>query len=266
MKSRLFAVLAASWVLSAASFAAPTTDSPVEYKQGDTALEGFVSVPTAKSARKRPAVVVVHEWYGLNDYAKKRARMIASEFGYVGFAADIYGKGVLAKNDEEAGKLAGQYRNNTDRTVLRQRILAAIDAVKKRPDVDPKKVVVMGYCFGGSTALEAGYAGADVAGIASFHGGLATPHPEDAKNIKGKVIVFHGGEDPYVSKAEVDTLVDNLKKAKIDWQLVEYSDAVHGFTNAEHPPKPGAGMAYNEKADRRSWIGLKDFLAETFRN
>lgn len=241
----------------------PVTESVLEYKQGDTVLEGFVARPATKDLKRRPAIVIVHAWMGITDYEKTRAKQIASELGYVAFAADIYGKATRPKNQEEAAQFAGKYRDG-DRKLLRERINAAIAEAKKRRDVDPTKVIVAGYCFGGTAALEAGRSGADVAGIVSFHGGLNTKSPDDAKKIKGKVLALHGGDDPYVPVSEVQAFEDEMRKAGVDWQLISYGGAVHSFTHFDQPMKPGAGAGYNEKADKRSWIAFKNFTEEVF--
>lgn len=260
MKLALFALLFTHLALATAS----TNEETVGYKQGETALEGFVSRPATKDLKKRPAIVIVHQWMGLTEYEKTRAKQMASEMGVVAFAADIYGKSARPKSQEEAGKLAGQYRDG-DRTLLRARVNAAIDEVKKRKDVDPTKVIVAGYCFGGTTALEAGRSGAEIAGIVSFHGGLSNKKPEDAKNIKGKVLVLHGADDPYVNADEEKAFEDEMRKAGVDWELVKYGGAVHSFTHFDQPMKPGAGAGYNENADKRSWAKFKTFADEVFK-
>lgn len=241
---------------STQSFAAPT--GTVDYKQGDTTLEGYLVTPKTKG--KHPAIIVVHEWMGITGYTKKRAQMLA-DLGYVAFAADIYGKGVRPKNTDEAGALATKYKEG-DRALMRARALAAYDYVAKLPNVNPKKIVVLGYCFGGTTALELARSGVELAGTVSFHGGLSTANPEDAKNIKGKVLALHGGDDPYVPQKEVEAFQQEMRNAKVDWQFISYGGAVHSFTNWDTPMKPGAGAGYNASADKRSWIAMKDFLKE----
>lgn len=238
----------------------PITEKTVEYLQGDTTLEGFVAMPK-KIKGNLPAVVIVHEWNGLGDYVKRRARQIA-ELGYVAFAADIYGKGVRGKTPEESGKLAGKYKG--DRPLLRARTRAAFDEVLKIKGVDPKKVAVIGYCFGGTAALELARSGAPLAGTVSFHGGLSTPNPKDAANIKGAVLVLHGADDPNVPPAEVAAFEDEMRAAKVDWQLVGYGNTVHAFTNVEVGNKPESGVAYNALSDRRSWEAMRGFFKEIF--
>jgi dienelactone hydrolase len=230
----------------------------VEYKHGDTALEGYIAYDDALKG-KRPGVIVVHEWWGLNPYIKKRVEQLAG-LGYVGFAIDIYGKGVRAKDAKEAGSLAGIYRN--DRKLMRGRAAAALDFFKKNPRVDDKMIAAIGYCFGGTVVLEMARGGADLAGVVSFHGGLDTPNPGDAKNIKGRVLVLHGADDPLVTRDQVLAFWDEMKKGGVDWQIVIYGGAVHSFTNPESGNDPSKGIAYNEKADRRSWEAMTDFLEE----
>lgn len=232
----------------------------IEYRQGDTVLEGYLAYDDA-STRVRPGVLVVHEWWGLNDYAKKRAGQLA-QLGYIAFAADIYGKGIRPKDPQEAGAVAGRFKN--DRGLLRLRAGAALDILKNQKLTDPKRVAAIGYCFGGTAVLELARSGADVAGVVSFHGGLATPHPEDAKNIKGSVLVLHGADDPHVPPEEIAAFQDEMRKARIDWQMNIYAGAVHGFTNPATGNDPSKGAAYNEKADKRSWEAMKVFFDELF--
>jgi dienelactone hydrolase len=229
----------------------------VEYKQGKTTLEGFIAYDPAIKG-KRPVILIVHEWTGLGDYAKKRAKEFA-EKGYVAFALDIYGKGVRPATPEEAGKEAGIYKDN--RKLMRERAKAGLDYIKTRNFADTSKIVAMGYCFGGTVALEMGRAGYPLVGIASFHGGLATPTPQDAKNIKGKVLVLHGAIDPF-TKAEVPGFEKEMNDANVDYQFISYSGTVHSFTNPEAGSDIKKGQAYNPVSDRRSMQAFMDFLQE----
>jgi dienelactone hydrolase len=253
--------VAATVALAAASGAAAVKTEAVEYKDGNVVLEGMLAYDDAAKGAQ-PLVLVVHEWWGLNDYSKGRAKQLA-ELGYVAFAVDMYGKGVLAKTPDEAGKFAGQLRS--DRKALRRRITAALDAVKGNARVDPKKIAVMGYCFGGTTALELARSGADIAACVSFHGGLDAADPNDAKSIKAKVLVLSGADDKSVPPAAVAAFADEMRLGKVDYQIVLYGGAVHAFTNPESGNDPSKNVAYNEKADKRSWQAMKDFFAEVFK-
>ena len=235
---------------------------PIQYKQGDTTFEGVLYYDDADSAPRR-AVLVCHEWWGLNDYSKKRAEQLA-QMGYVAFAVDVYGKGVQAKTQEEAAKMATDLRSG-DRATLRARINAALAALKARKEVDPKKIAAIGYCFGGTTALELARSGADILGVVGFHAGLSTPNPADARNIKGKILICHGGDDPFVPMPEVNAFLDEMKAAKVNYQLNIYSGAVHTFTNPAAGNDPSKGSAYNPQADHRSFEEMKQFFAEIFR-
>jgi dienelactone hydrolase len=233
---------------------------PVEYKQGDTTLEGYLAYDDSISG-KRPGVLVVHQWLGLTGYEKHRAEQLAG-LGYVAFCADIYGKDARPKDASEAGLLAGKYKS--DRALLRDRVNAALDVLEKNELVDPAHVAAIGYCFGGTTVLELARSGAALNGVVSFHGGLDSPTPADGKNIKCKVLVLAGADDPFQKPNDLTAFESEMRDNKVDWQIVFYGGAVHAFTQ----PNPGfvnAGAKYNEKADKRSWQAMKDFFAEIFK-
>jgi dienelactone hydrolase len=232
----------------------------VEYKEGNTTLEG-VLVYDDSIASKRPGILIAHQWKGLTDYERKRAEMLA-QMGYVAFAADIYGKGVRPADPKAAGEMAGKYK--ADRDLLRRRVQAGLDQLRKSRGVDPQKIAAIGYCFGGTTVLELARSGANVAGVVSFHGALATPTPDDAKNIKGKVLACHGADDPFVPPAEVNGFEEEMRKAKVDWELIAYGNSVHSFTDWNAGNDNSKGAAYNEKADKRSWEAMTDFFNEVF--
>jgi dienelactone hydrolase len=231
----------------------------VEYKEGSTTLEGLAVHDDAMRG-KRPGILVVHQWKGLGDYEKKRAEMLAT-LGYNVFAVDIYGKGVRPTNPKDASAEAGKYKR--DRALLRSRVNAGLAVLKKDELTDATKIAAMGYCFGGTAALELARGGADVAGVVSFHGGLSTPTPNDTK-VKAKVLALHGADDPNVPPAEVAGFEDEMRKAKVDWSLVSYGNAVHSFTDWNAGNDNSKGSAYNEKADKRSWEAMKGFFAEIF--
>ncbi|WP_413558240.1 dienelactone hydrolase family protein [Bdellovibrio sp. HCB209] len=243
-------------VATTAASAAIKTEN-VEYKEGKTVLEGYMAYDDSVKT-PRPAVLIVHQWMGLSENEKMRAQMLA-EKGYVVLAADIYGKGIRPTTMEEAGKLAGQYKG--DRKLFRAREMAAFNVLKKNKMVDAKKIVVIGYCFGGTGALEMGRAGAPAAGFVSFHGALSNPTPADAKNFKAPVLVLHGALDNGVNP-EVMPFLKEMDANKIDYQFISYSGAVHAFTQKEAGNDPSKGAAYNEKADKRSWEVFMNFLNE----
>lgn len=258
MKNRFFLFTVIMAALSARS---DIVSKPVTYKQGDTVLEGL-SVYDDALHGPRPAVLVVHQWMGLGDYEKKRSEMLA-RLGYNVFAADIYGQGVRPKSPQEAGAVAGKFKN--DRALLRARVRAGLDVLLKHELTDPKRVAAIGYCFGGTTVLELARSGADIAGVVSFHGGLSAADPGDARNIKARVLALHGADDPHVPVKEVEAFEDEMRQGGVDWQLVAYGGAVHAFTDWNAGSDNSKGVAYNERADRRSWEAMKQFFAEIFK-
>jgi dienelactone hydrolase len=254
------AVLTAAFLFAGLSHArAQVKTEVVEYRHGDVVLEGYLAYDAALSG-KRPGVLVVHEWMGHNPYVRKRAEQLAG-LGYVAFALDMYGKGVRAKDAKEAAALAGKYKG--DRPLMRARAGAGLDVLRKQARVDPSRLAVIGYCFGGTAALELARGGADLVSAVTFHGGLDTPTPGDARNIKGKVLALHGGDDPFVPMKQVEEFQEEMRKGGVDWQFVSFGGAVHSFTNPEAGSDNSKGVAYNERADRRSWEAMKTFFAET---
>lgn len=230
----------------------------VEYRQGNTTLEGFLAYDTAGPAKK-PGVLIVHEWTGLGHYVKERAERLA-KMGYVAFAADIYGKGVRPGNPKDAGATAGIYKN--DRALFRERVKAGLAELRHQEGVDAGRLAAIGYCFGGTAVLELARSGADVKGVVSFHGGLDTPTPKDADNIRAKVLVLHGADDPFVPHEQVKAFEDEMRSGKVDWQLIKYAKAVHSFTNPDAGNDNSKGAAYNADADRRSWEAMKAFFKD----
>jgi dienelactone hydrolase len=232
----------------------------IEYTEGGATLEGYLAYDDAQK-EPHPGVLIIHEWWGLTDYVKQRADQLA-KLGYVAFALDMYGKGVLAKDAREAAALATIYKN--DRKLMRGRAAAGFEVLRKHPVADPENLAAIGYCFGGTTVLEMARAGLPLNGVVCFHGNLDTPAPEEAKNIKGKVLVLHGADDPNVPKEQIAAFQDEMRKARVDWQIIHYGGAVHSFTNPDAGNDPSKGVAYNEKADRRSWEAMATFLEELF--
>lgn len=226
----------------------------VDYRDGQTVLEGYLVYDDALKG-SRPGVLVVHEWNGLGHYVKGRADQLAG-LGYVAFAPDIYGKGVRPEGFEACKAESGKYY--ADRAMLRRRVNLGLDQLRKNAMVDPKRIAAIGYCFGGSAVLELGRSGADVAGIVTFHGGLDDPAPADAKNIKAKVLVCQGGADQFTLQA-LPAFKKEMDDAKVDYRVIEYKGAVHGFTN---PDNKGTvpGLKYDAKADKASWKAMKRFF------
>lgn len=228
------------------------------YKDGDVTLEGYLARTDKPNA---PIVMIVHQWKGLGDYEKGRADMLAKE-GYNAFAIDMYGQGVRPKDKSEAGDFSGKYKN--DVPLARRRLEAALNYARDLDKVDNMRIGIIGYCFGGTMALELARSGADIKSVVSFHGGLSTPEPVKTPGvIKASINIQHGADDPHVPPAQVRAFLDEMVAAQADWVFTEYAGAVHSFTEKEAGNDPSTGAAYNEKADKRSWRAALDFLKET---
>jgi dienelactone hydrolase len=254
-------ILTGVFIMTAGILNAKIVTQAVEYKHGETILEGYLAYDDELKG-KRPGVIIVHQWMGLKDYEKMRAEEIA-KLGYTAFAIDIYGKGVRASNREEASKLAATYRS--DRKLMRERAKAGFDALIKMKNIDSSQIAAMGYCFGGGVVLELARSGADIAGAISFHGSYNTPNPDDAKNIKGSVLAIHGADDPAIPLKELESLQNEMRNAKVDHKIIIYGGAVHSFTDKAAGSDPSKGSAYNQKADEGSWEDMKRFFKEIFK-
>lgn len=232
----------------------------VVYRHGDAVLEGYLAKPDGPGLH--PGVVVVHDWRGITADTRHRAEMLA-ELGYVALAIDMYGQGVRPTTPDECAKQAGIYR--ADRALMRARARAGLDLLSADPGVDKARIAAIGYCFGGGTALELARSGAPLVGVVSFHGNLDTPDPSVAKAIQGKVLVCHGADDPFVPAEQVAAFQKEMREAGVDYEINQYGGAVHSFTVKDSGNDPSKGAAYNEAADRRSWVAMQQFFAEIFR-
>lgn len=229
----------------------------VDYNDGQQVLSGFGIQPD-KALKDKPGVLVLPAWFGIDAHSKESATDLA-ELGYYSFVADIYGKDNRPTNTAEAGKNAGYYKKNF--AEYQNRIQLALNELIKL-GANPDKIVVIGYCFGGTGAIEAARANLKVQGVVSFHGGLGRDESRTIEKINTKVLVLHGADDPYVPKEEVEKFQNEMRTSGADWQMVYYANSVHAFTHKDAGSDNSKGAAYNEKADKRSWIALKDFLKE----
>jgi dienelactone hydrolase len=260
-KLSLPALIGALIIIAVVPAGAEMKTQTVAYGTSSAPLEGYLAYDDS-SREPRPGILVIHEWWGLNDYIRSRAEQLA-KLGYVAFAADIYGKGLRASTQEQAKKLSGQF--GKDRKLLRSRAQAALDQLLKNPLVDKSRVAAIGYCFGGMTALELARSGAPLKAVVSFHGTLNTSNPEDARNIKGSILALTGADDPFVPAKQRESFVDEMRKGNVDYQLHIYGNTVHSFTNPASGSDPSKGIAYNPLSDRRSWQAMQDLFNEVFK-
>jgi dienelactone hydrolase len=240
---------------------APAKETPiprVSYTQDTTALEGRWVYP-ATSATRLPLVVLFPDWMGVSPTATEDAARIAS-WGYAVFVADPYGVHAQPKRMEEAAAQAGALKR--DIPLLRARAIAALETAKRQTSADTTRVVAVGYCFGGTTALELARSGASLAGAVSIHGNLKSRNPDEARSIRGSVLVLHGANDPFVPQEEVTAFQNEMKTAGADWELVQFGGAVHAFTNARAGNDPSRGAAYHPVASERAYHTLRNFLQE----
>jgi dienelactone hydrolase len=234
----------------------------VEYKAGDTPLKGFLAYDDAAKG-KRPGVLVVHEWWGMNEHARNQAVRLAKS-GYVALALDMYGNGKTTTHPEEA--MAFTKEATKDHAVMSARFDAALDLLKKQPQVDPTKIAAIGYCFGGGVVLGEARSGADLAAVATFHGHLATdggPSMEKGK-FKGQILVMTGAADPHVPPDQVQAFEKEMSTAGVKFNVIKYPGVKHSFTNPNADKAGVPGLEYNAEADKKSWIELEKFLKHAF--
>ena len=232
----------------------------LDYMDQETQLEAFLAWDDEKPGKK-PAVLVAHDWTGRREFAENKAREMA-DLGYVGFALDMYGKGVFGADGDVEGNSALMNPLASDRAALRKRILSALDVVRSHDQVDPLRVGAMGYCFGGMCVLELARSGADVKGVISIHG-IFSPGEIPNEKITSKILCLHGQDDPMVPPQQVLDLENELSDAGADWQVHAYGGTMHAFTNPS-ANNPDFGTVYNPVADRRATRAIKDFFEEVF--
>jgi dienelactone hydrolase len=235
----------------------------VTYQSGDTVMKGYLAYDAARSG-KRPGVLVVHEWWGLNDYARKRAHMLA-KLGYTALAVDMYGNGKTAGHPDDAGKFAGEVKKNM--AVAEARFKAALELLKQQPTVDDSKIAAIGYCFGGGIVLEMARRGVDLDAVVSFHGSLGTASPAKRGDIKARILVANGADDPFTKPEQIEAFKKEMDAADADYKFINYPGARHAFTNPgadEYGKKFNLPMAYNQAADKASWKAMKQIFSEVF--
>jgi dienelactone hydrolase len=256
----LGATLTSAGLLPSQPARAEILGKDIDYKDGAADLQGFLAVDDAVKT-KRPGILLMHTRRGLGDFIMERTQVLA-DMGYVAFAADFFGKGVRPVADKDAQVESVRYR--ADRGLARSRAQAALDWLRAHPMVDANKIGVVGYCLGGMVALELARMGAPLSGTAVFHGSLDTPTPNDARNIKGRVLVMHGADDPVANQAEVQAFIKEMRDAKVDFELELYGGVVHGFTETKNGNDPSKGSAYNARAEKLSWASMQGFFRDVF--
>ena len=247
-------------VLVSGSVGAVMQTEAMSYKDGDVALKGYLYWDDA-FAGKRPGILVAHEWWGLNDYAKLRAEMLA-ETGYVAFAADMYGEAKMTRKPEEASDWMQLVVS--DVAGWQRRANLALEQLRSHPKVDAEKLAAIGYSFGGATVMQMAYSGADLDGVVSVYGSLPPATPEQAAQVKGRVLIAHGDADNFVPADRMQAFKQALSDANVDWEMDVYGGAGHAFANPYADGYGVAGVAYQEQADRRSWLRVLAFLEELF--
>ena len=236
----------------------------VEYKVDGVTMKGFLAY-NENIKDKRPGILVVHEWWGQNDYTRKRARLLAT-LGYTALAVDMYGEGKTATHPDDAARFSSETMKNFP--VAKKRFEAAMGFLKKQPSVDPSRIAAIGYCFGGGVVLNMARQGADLKAVASFHGSLAAVKPAQAGKVKAKIRVYNGEDDKFTPQQAIDAFMQEMQDAKVDFQFINYPGAVHSFTNPEADElgkRFNLPLAYNAEADKRSWEDMTDFFSAVFK-
>ena len=259
----LFALVSIPAFAGFASAKTSIEGKAVQYSAGGTVMKGYLAYDRDVKG-KRPGVLVVHEWWGHNEYARKRARMLA-EMGYTALAVDMYGDGKQAMHPDDAGKFSSELMKNFD--TAKARFIAAEEFLKKQPTVDSGRIAAIGYCFGGGIVLNMARQGADLKGVASFHGSLSAVKPAAPGAVKAKILVLHGAEDKFITPEQIEVFKQEMKEAGADFRFIAYPGAMHSFTNPD-ADKLGKQfnlpLAYNEEADKKSWEDSGKFLKAIF--
>jgi dienelactone hydrolase len=268
MKSLLIKLAVFTLVLGIVSVATAEpkiAGKTVEYSAQGVVMKGYLAYDESIKG-KRPGVMVVHEWWGLDDYARKRARMLA-DLGYTALAVDMYGEGKVASHPDDAGRFASELMKNFD--VAKTRFMAAMDLLKRQETVDPTAIAAIGYCFGGGVVLNMAREGVDLKGVASFHGGLTAVKPAQPGSVKAKILVLNGSADKFTTPEQIKAFKQEMKAAGVDFKFISYPGAMHSFTNPEADvwgKKFNLPVAYNANADKKSWDELKKFLKMVFKS
>jgi len=256
-----FLILAAAMLGGTGVAMAEVKTKKIEYKYDGTTFVGHLFWDDAVKGQ-RPGVLVVHEWWGLDAYAKSRAEQLA-KLGYVAFACDMYGNGEVVEHPMDANKMATTVRKNVD--VWRGRAVEAYKQLTSSEFCDPKNVAAIGYCFGGTTALQLAVTGADLKAVVTFHSALPTLKPEEAKAIKARVLVCHGADDKFIKPESIDAFKKMMEDAKVSFTFESYPGAVHSFTVPDADARKIDGMAFNKSADEKSWGEMKKLFGEVFK-
>jgi len=236
----------------------------VEYSAEGVTMKGYLAYDKNIKG-KRPGVLVVHEWWGHNEYARKRARMLA-EMGYAALAVDMYGDGKTAIHPDDAGKFSSELMKNF--SIAKARFIAALEFLKKQSTVDQEQIAAIGYCFGGGVVLNMARQGIDLKGVASFHGSLMAVKPAEPGTVKAKILVLHGSDDKFISPEQIEAFKQEMKTAGADFQFISYPGAIHSFTNPdadEYAKKFKLQLGYNAEADKKSWEELRKFFDTIFK-
>ncbi len=259
----VFCILGLSAITSCGKKPVGIVEKEVTYISGETTMKGYLAY-NGDVAGKRPGILVVHEWWGLNSYARKRAHMLA-ELGYVAMAVDMYGDGKQATHPDDAGKFASEVMQNIG--TAKARFSAASSLLERQEVCDPQRIAAIGYCFGGGVVLHMARLGLPLAGVASFHGSLATASPAQPGQVKAKVLVCNGADDKFIPAELIESFKKEMDSAGVDYRFINYPGALHAFTNPEATAmgeKFKLPLAYNEAADKQSWMDLQEFLKRVF--